>query len=393
MWKNKNKYKIIGMISLVIATGITLSMFLGRDVESNTNPTSSVDEIEVEDGFQPRSVNENQPAGNSEERADSHNLKPVSNSTTPAEKRVKLELASVNRIWGGDGHDGFTTIIERNGTLFCAFRHASSHNSRDGKIQVIKSEDGDNWENEVILSLDGLDLRDPKLSINADGELVLIGLSRSSDAKNNRHLTHSWRKIQNNWVESQLGEQSQNTWKWGVNRVGGEIYTLAYSGKDKSGTLYSSNDGSKWSRIAERVFPEVENYPNESAFVALENGKLVCLLRKDKGDKKAKLGFSLPPYTKWEWTALDKQIGGPSLIQLPDGALYACVRLYGPIRTSICKVDETTGKLIEVIKLPSGNDTSYAGMTIFKGQLVVSYYSNHETGRGRAAIYLAKIAI
>jgi len=305
----------------------------------------------------------------------------------------RLELVSVNRIWGGNSHDAFTSLAEHNGILYCAFRHSSGHNTRDGKIKVIKSQNGSNWEEMAILSVKGKDLRDPKLSINSGGELVLVGLGRSSAAQNNRHVTYTWRFRDGRWSDANLDTNSENTWKWGVGRVDNQIYSIAYSGKDKHGTLYRSRNGQKWEKVSDRIFPDIKDYPNESAFVEIEGKSILCLLRKNEGNKRAKLGVSKPPYKTWDWKDLDKQIGGPSLIRLPNGDIYACVRLYQPVRTSICRVDVENGRLVEMIKLPSGNDTSYAGMVLFNGQLYISYYSNHETGKGKSAIYLAKIKI
>jgi hypothetical protein len=76
------------------------------------------------------------------------------------------------------------------------------------------------------------------------------------------------------------------------------------------------------------------------------------------------------------------------MIRLPDGRLIAGVRLYeGGARTAIVRADEKTGKLTELVKLPSGGDTSYPGLVWHEGLLWMSYYSSHE---GKTSIYLAK---
>jgi len=46
------------------------------------------------------------------------------------------------------------------------------------------------------------------------------------------------------------------------------------------------------------------------------------------------------------------------------------------------------GTLNEALKLPSGGDTSYAGLVWHEGLLWISYYSSHE---GKTSIYLAKV--
>jgi len=92
---------------------------------------------------------------------------------------------------------------------------------------------------------------------------------------------------------------------------------------------------------------------------------------------------------------LGVKIGGPHMILLPDGRFLTAVRLYEtdnwhPARTSLCFIDPNSGKLAETLTLPSGGDTSYAGMVLFDNLLWVSYYSSHE---GKTAIYMAKVEV
>jgi hypothetical protein len=46
--------------------------------------------------------------------------------------------------------------------------------------------------------------------------------------------------------------------------------------------------------------------------------------------------------------------------------------------------------MIELVRFPSGGDTSYPGFVIHDGTLYVSYYSSHE---GKTSIYLAKMPL
>ena len=82
-------------------------------------------------------------------------------------------------------------------------------------------------------------------------------------------------------------------------------------------------------------------------------------------------------------------VGGPEFAILPGGRMVAVVRLYnGRQRTSICSIDPAAATLAETLALPSGGDTSYAGLVFHEGLLWVSYYSSHEE---KTAIYLAKV--
>jgi hypothetical protein len=79
------------------------------------------------------------------------------------------------------------------------------------------------------------------------------------------------------------------------------------------------------------------------------------------------------------------------MIRIPDGRYVAAVRLYdGSVRTSLAWIDPRTGTLREFLKLPSGGDTSYAGLVWHEGLLWVSYYSSHED---KTSIYLAKVQL
>ena len=84
-------------------------------------------------------------------------------------------------------------------------------------------------------------------------------------------------------------------------------------------------------------------------------------------------------------------VGGPELIQIPDCRCGAAVRQYEPERrTVLCWVNVEKGALKPFLELPSGGDTSYAGMVWHDGALWMSYYSSHE---GRTSIYLAVVEI
>jgi len=132
-------------------------------------------------------------------------------------------------------------------------------------------------------------------------------------------------------------------------------------------------------------------YPNETSLVFVSDDTCYCLLRQDGQPNSGYLGASRPPYTEWNWQKLGVQLGGPHMLRLPDGRFVAAVRLYDKqVRTSLCWVDVEAGKITEFLALPSGGDTSYAGLVLHDGLLWVSYYSSHE---GKTNIYLAQVAI
>ena len=55
------------------------------------------------------------------------------------------------------------------------FREGDGHaGGRNGRLRVLVSGDGEGWKSATLLTEEGVDLRDPKLSVMAGGRLLLI---------------------------------------------------------------------------------------------------------------------------------------------------------------------------------------------------------------------------
>jgi hypothetical protein len=179
---------------------------------------------------------------------------------------------------------------------------------------------------------------------------------------------------------------------WRVVSHEGFTYGLGYgTGRDRFVRLYRSS-----AKEPEAFVPWVPSllssgYPNETALGFEPGGRAVCLVRRDDTPSSALIGTASPPYRDWHWRDTGIRVGGPQMLRLQDGRWVAAVRLYdGGARTSLVWVDPDTGSLREFLRLPSGGDTSYAGMVWHRGRLWMSYYSSHE---GRTSIYAAKVRL
>ena len=311
-----------------------------------------------------------------------------------AQKTEKFfNILEVRKIWDQAEHNAFTDLIRFQGKWYCAFREGKSHASDDGKLRVIRSADEDNWESVVLLEWEGGDLRDAKLSVAAGGQLMLGGAVRFIHPVNgNNHQSLTWlSKDGLKWSDPFACPSGLGTWRWSNTWYDGMGYSIGYSGKNKGGCLYGTRDGITWEVIRDSIFPDVDSYPNETSLVFDQNGRVFCMLRRDKGSSTALLGISDPPYANWSWKDLGVRIGGPKMIRLSDGCFLSAVRLYdGRTRTSLCLVDPCKGSLEECLQLPSGGDTSYAGMIENDGMVWISYYSSHEE---KTSIYLARVRI
>lgn len=304
-----------------------------------------------------------------------------------------FKIIEVQKIWDKAPHNAFTDLIWHNDRFFCVFREGTKHASPDGALRVITSKDGEHWESAALITSPDSDLRDAKITVTPENKLMLSGAEALHDKSVQSHQSLVWFSDDGyNWSEkNKIGDP--DFWLWRTTWHNNMAYNFGYAcGETKSLRLYESTDGKNFKTIVENM--NIEGYPNETSIV-FSGDTAYCLLRCDGENKSGLLGISLPPYTTWNWKDLGVRIGGPQMILLPDGRLLAAVRLYGgesrsQARTSLCRINPQTGKLTEALQLPSGGDTSYAGMVWHRNMLWVSYYSSHEE---KTSIYLAKVKL
>jgi hypothetical protein len=303
------------------------------------------------------------------------------------------QLLDVRRIWDKAPHNAFTDLLRHNGQWYCVFREGSQHVSPDGSLRVITSPDGAEWKSLALISHPTDDLRDAKLCVTPDGQFMLNGAGMQAD-KPVRYHSMSWfsEDAGRTWDEGRrIGDPG--FWLWRAQWHGDTVYSMGYAtDRDRSQRtfrFYHSRDGKTFSPRIDKV--NVPNGVGEDTILFLKDGSALCLLRRETGTKTGLLGSSKPPFTEWSWRELNLRIGGPNMVQLPDGRILAATRLYAPrARTSLSWIDPITATITECLELPSGGDTSYPGLVLHEGLLWVSYYSSHEE---KTCIYLAKVKL
>ncbi|MEX2640006.1 MAG: hypothetical protein WD266_04945, partial [Balneolales bacterium] len=179
------------------------------------------------------------------------------------------EIIEVKRIWDNAPHNAFTDLIRFRGQWFCAFREGLDHVSDDGKLRVIRSADGIQWSSAALLDWDGGDVRDAKLSVTADGRLMLNSAVRFlQPAGGNEHQSVSWFSADGrNWSEAFADDSGLGTWRWSVTWHKGTAYSFGYSGKDVQGSLYRSGDGKVWEVAGDSLYPGGEFEGNETSLL------------------------------------------------------------------------------------------------------------------------------
>jgi hypothetical protein len=311
------------------------------------------------------------------------------------------ELVSVKKIWDAAQHNAFTDLARFRDRWFCTFRESQAHVGGNGKIRVLTSADGERWDSAALLSEEGIDLRDPKLSLAPGGRLMLVmgGSVYEGKALKERQPRVAFSTDGRRWTAPER-VLDKGDWLWRVTWHKGRAYGITYRNSGASGptndwtvTLVASTDGVAWEPAARLAVP---GHPNEATVRFLPNNDCVALVRREglgpNADKEAWIGLSSLPYKEWRWKPAGMQIGGPNFLVLPGGAMVAAGRQYAPkpdgpkTFVGAMTLEAVNPELI----LPSGGDCSYPGLGWHGGLLWTSYYSTHE---GKTSIYLARIRL
>jgi hypothetical protein len=315
-----------------------------------------------------------------------------------------VELISVKKIWDASPHCAFTDLLRFKDAYYCVFRESSAHiPGLDGKIRVLRSGDGDKWEPIALVAEKGIDLRDPKISLAADGRLMLLmggsvyaGAEPTPGRKRvSAHSRVSFSKDGSEWTTPQpVKGIGDDQWLWQMAWHKGVGYAAVYSTTKQEGkrifTIWRTADGVNYEKLAD---PKPGVDLSEAAIRFAADDTMIVLLRGEEKDRHAWIGTSAAPYQTWQWKDGGHAAQGPNFIVLADGRMFYAGRDFlekGAARTVFGRM--TREGLEPLITFPSGGDTSYVGIAdAGNEELLVSYYSSHE-GK-QTSIYLARVRV
>lgn len=321
-------------------------------------------------------------------------------ATPTAETAEQQLVIAVERIWDRAEHSAFTDLIAFKGRYYCTFREGSGHiPGRNGLIRVLESDDAQHWRSVALLDEPHVDLRDPKLSITPDQRLC-INLGGSyyhgkTRLKMESRVSFSDPEGRNfsppQPIPMPPGIHTDMDWLWRITWHDGLAWAAVQqvpTGQPRTLQLVRSRDAQTWEAVHTMQVP----HPSETTLRFLHDGRMLALIRRSGPSPSVGwLGLSKPPFTDWQYRELNLPLGGPNLVQLPNGRWLAATRGAGEtMRLGLLDVDKA--QFTPLLDLPSGGDCSYAGLVVEPDQnrVLVSYYSSHEA---KSAIYLATLRL
>src|SRR5262249_54412790 len=143
---------------------------------------------------------------------------------------ARPELLSVRKIWDRGSHNAFTDLIRWHEKWYCTFREADGHVGGDGKLRVLESADGQTWEPVGLIQEQGIDLRDPKLSITPDDRLMIVAGGSVYQGKTllGRQPRVTFSKDGRQWTPPRR-VLSEGEWLWRVTWHEGWAYGVSYN--------------------------------------------------------------------------------------------------------------------------------------------------------------------
>ena len=162
------------------------------------------------------------------------------------------EVVSVTKIWDQGKHNAFTDLIRWRGKWYCTFREAEGHVGGDGKLRVLESADGKKLGvGRPASTEEGIDLRDPKLSITPDDRLMIVAGGSVYEGKTlmGRQPRVAFSKDGREWTPPQR-VLTEGEWLWRVTWHGGKAYGVSYNAAAR--TTPAAQEAAKTGKAAAR---------------------------------------------------------------------------------------------------------------------------------------------
>lgn len=295
----------------------------------------------------------------------------------------------VRKVFADGKHNAFTALAKFQDQYWLAFRTGKDHNSKDGDIVVLRSEDAKTWT-EALRQSAGGDDRDPQVLV-AGKRLILYDFVE--DAKDSRTYA-SFTEDGKTWTKPQSAYEPPFL-IWQPCAFKGKYYSGAHkidnksAGKNRAVHLIVSDDGLDWKKISTI---RAGSWESETTIHFDAKGGLTAFLRQKYGSPQPQILESAPPYTEWKSRNPNVPHFSGHSAHTFNGVDYVISRTmdYASKKIGCTIYTYAGGKLHPYCVLPAGGDCAYSGAVQSGEDMLVSYYSSHE---GPTNIYLAVVPL
>ena len=207
-------------------------------------------------------------------------------SSTSAE--IDFRVTRARKVYSDGLHNAFTGMAKFDERVFICFRSAEDHMTPGSGIRVIASGDMAQWGPAHFVSESTHDYRDPKL-VHFDGELrtyfaaIPFRDGRPDSARRASVVVRS-KDGQHFGEPEPLVGLPQGMWLWHVASQGDTLYGTGYrraANGQYLGTLFRSQDGIGWDRVADIPSPGSETFLDFD-----KDGTLWLLVRRQNPEKR-----------------------------------------------------------------------------------------------------------
>lgn len=307
-------------------------------------------------------------------------------------------ITAFQKVYDYEKHCAFTDLTYWLDKWYLVFRVSDGHAySKNGSIKVLKSEDGETWEDGTTYSMPDMDLRDPKFVRTQTSHLMVytqaVAFNPNRTARYQKGVVFEADTTAPIRHQPYYIEYGKRYWPWRFSEEANTLYAIAYSQDPPLFELVKTTDFKTIETVCS--FDGITNIPTE-ATLRFMNNKCYALIRRAGP---ALLGISdVSNICKFQWIELPLiGLGGPNFIFYDNNTLLISGRDYADTtyayesnRTSLFIYKIKQRRTYRVLTLPSKGDTAYPGLYFKNGILWISYYSTHE---GSTKVYLAKVEL
>lgn len=308
-------------------------------------------------------------------------------ATAQAEPSSALvEARDVQAVVKDGKHNAFTAMVKWQGAYWLSFRKAEGHNSSDGDLIVLRSEDGKTWTEATRVNVLPDD-RDPQF-LATEKRLFLYDPALKGEA-----LTTFVTYTDDGKTWSTAEPVYQPTYiLWKPIEQDGKFWATAHvksrDGKSRDVHLITSADGIKWDKVS---LIRGGNWESETTIHFVTPTRIAAFLRQKYGSPQASVFFADAPYTTWTGGPVPGAHFSGHAAYTVNGVNYLFSRAYEGKNTGLTIYTfDAEAKLTPYCKLPAGGDCSYPSMVVDGKDMVVAYYSSHE---GPANIYTCRVPL